>query len=291
MPPDSSHISRLPDLTPPDLTLPTLTSEQSKVKEVFRLYAILAFAFPLEAQSGMGGKLLYAGQLGNQIGDHSTGRNLLYAANIAGAASLGASADPAALRQAMRDGVIDFLVTSLDEALRILKNEIRKRQTVSVGVAVEPSLLAEQMLERGVLPDLLPWPSCDDGAALDRPQAERFVAQGSTEIAFPETGTDSGKFSGNFVTWSITPSTSAPHNAARWLPRIDACALAALPAEDVLRRRWLRLAPRYLGRRMQKQHGVVFTAEEKVRFEVEVERLVAMQGDETMQVTIADGGS
>ena len=59
------------------------------------------------------------------------------AANIAGAASLSATADVATQKQAIRDGVVDFLVTSLDEAARILKNEIRKRQPVAVCVVCE----------------------------------------------------------------------------------------------------------------------------------------------------------
>ena len=56
----------------------------------------------------------------------------------------------------MRNGAIDFLVTSLDEALRILKNEIRKRQPIAVGVSVPVREIVKQMLDRGVLPDLLP---------------------------------------------------------------------------------------------------------------------------------------
>jgi hypothetical protein len=48
---------------------------------------VLAAALPLHPDSGLGGKLLYAGA----IDDAS--RHLLYAANIAGAASLAASAD------------------------------------------------------------------------------------------------------------------------------------------------------------------------------------------------------
>ncbi len=47
-------------------------------------------------------------------------------------------------------------MTSLDEALRILKNEIRKRETVAVCVAAAPETVEREMLERGVLPDLLP---------------------------------------------------------------------------------------------------------------------------------------
>ena len=63
-----------------------------------------------DTEPSLGGKLLYAGELDAEA------RALLVAANIAGAASLAASADAAARKQAMRDGVVDFLVTSLDEA-------------------------------------------------------------------------------------------------------------------------------------------------------------------------------
>ena len=68
------------------------------------------------------------------------GRALVVAANIAGAATLAATADRAAQKQALRDGVADFLVTSLDEALRILKNQLRKRETVAVCVALRPAV-------------------------------------------------------------------------------------------------------------------------------------------------------
>ena len=78
----------------------------------------------------------------------------MIAGNVAGCATLAATAEPAAQKQAIRDGVVDFLVTSLDEALRILKNEIRKRATVAVCVGA-PSTVEREMIERGVLPDLV----------------------------------------------------------------------------------------------------------------------------------------
>ncbi|MGP8226349.1 MAG: hypothetical protein ACLQGT_09370, partial [Terracidiphilus sp.] len=102
-----------------------------------------------DTEPSLGGKLLYAGELDEEA------RALLVAANIAGAASLSASSDAAARKQFMRDGVVDFLVTSLDEALRILKNEIRKHEPVSVCVALEPETVEKEMLERGVAPDLV----------------------------------------------------------------------------------------------------------------------------------------
>ncbi|HEX8812771.1 MAG TPA: hypothetical protein VF742_12340 [Terracidiphilus sp.] len=97
---------------------------------------------------GLGGKLLYAGEL------TSESAHLIRAANIAGAASLTATADLAMQRATIREAIADFLVTDLDEALRILKNEIRKRQTVAVCISAALEVIEEEMLERGVLPDL-----------------------------------------------------------------------------------------------------------------------------------------
>jgi hypothetical protein len=128
-----------------------LTPRFTFALQVERLYTALLQAVHsgLSSEPGLGGKLLYAGELDGQ------GRALLVAGNIAGAASLAATAGQVAQKQAIRDGVADFLVTSLDEALRILKNEIRKGETVAVCVAAGPEAIEREMLERGVLPDLL----------------------------------------------------------------------------------------------------------------------------------------
>ena len=195
--------------------------------QVERFYAVLirtAGAPGLASETwdpepSLGGKLLYAGQLDEEA------RALLVAANITGVASLAASADAAGRKQALRDGVVDFLVTSLDEALRILKNEIRKRETVAVCVALEPETVEQEMLERGVAPDLL------------RPgAADSLVDQ-------------------TLLCWRVASSPSI------WLPKLDAIALDCLeenmgaPGLDSetwdSARRWLRLAPRYLGRMAQ----------------------------------------
>jgi hypothetical protein len=242
-------------------------SPPNPFEAVYRDYAVLAHTFPVDPIFGLGGKLLYAGEINPET------RNLLYAANIAGAASLAASADPAALRLAMRDGVIDFYVNSLEEALRILKNEIRKRQTVSVGVAADPNRLANQMLDRGVLPELLPR-----GNALNSGHLRQFLAFGAKQIA--EAAIPPGS---RFVTWQVD------RDFARWLPRLDECAEAAIPPEDDLRQRWLKLAPRYLGRPAQRQHGVGFTEAEFAKFEGCVAELMKQSSeapDEPCEATI-----
>lgn len=230
----------------------------SPVQPIYLLFQSLSHTLPLDPLNGLGGKLLYAGEL------DAEGRNLLYAANIAGTASLAASADPGALRHAMRDGVIDFFVNSLEEALRILKNEIRKRQAVSVGVAADPNRLVEQMLDRGVLPDLLPRDT-----ALSREHRDVLLRQGSIQIA--EATFLSGA---QFALWRLD------RDFARWLPRVDDCARAVLPTEDHLRHRWLKLGPRYLGRLAQRQHGVGMTEAEFATFQSEAGELLAQTGPE-----------
>jgi hypothetical protein len=66
------------------------------------------------------------------------------------------------------------------------------------------------------------------------------VKQGARRVA-----TDVANEGTVFVAWQVT---GAP---ARWLPHIDAIALECLRVDDLGSRRWLRLAPRYMGRLSQ----------------------------------------
>jgi hypothetical protein len=173
------------------------------------------------AQSALGGKLLYAGELDDE------GRAIVIAGNVAGCGTFTATADVSAQRQAIRDGIVDFLVTSLDEALRILKNEVRKHATVAVCVGLAPADIEAEMLERGVQPDLT------------RESAEPMRAFGDQDISQFENEPMQTPAS---VAWLVDTSP------AKWLPRFDAIALECLDRADVWNRRWIRLSPRYLGR-------------------------------------------
>ena len=82
------------------------------IAQVARAYAKLIETAPADREKPRAGSFFYAGELDEE------GRALVVAANIAGAATLVATADRAAQKQAVRDGVTDFLVNSLDEALR-----------------------------------------------------------------------------------------------------------------------------------------------------------------------------
>ena len=190
-------------------------------------YAKLIASPYADPESGLGGILFYAGEM------HDPGRALVVAANIAGAATLVASADLAARKQAIRDGVADFLVTSLDEALRILKNQLRKRETVSVCVAITPAAMEREMIERGVQSDLLRR----DVPLSPSNEALSFQGGGSGENDLTSIPA--------LVVWRVDSSRRKD------LAVLDAVALECLDANDWPGRRWIRLAPRYLGRMAQ----------------------------------------
>ena len=183
-------------------------------------------------ETGLSGKLFYAGEL------DENGRALVVAANIAGAATLVATADPAAQRPAIRDGVADFVVTTLDEALRILKNQLRKRETVAVCVALSPTEIEREMNERGVAPDLL------RRDLRIPPQHQALLIHERGEQEREETEFDLGRIPA-VVTWRV--DSALPKNLAK----LDEIALDCLDGDAWAARRWLRLSPRYLGRLAQ----------------------------------------
>ena len=113
-------------------------------------------------------------------GLESEGRAVSVAATIAGAACLAIDARAEVCRATLRAGACDFVVNSTDEALRILKNEIRKRKPVSVVVATDEQAALEELAARGVAPYVFVLSKMDDlGIA-----GERFPEFG-TRIVTP----------------------------------------------------------------------------------------------------------
>ena len=95
------------------------------------------------------GKLIVSGGMGGMSGAQPL------AATMAGAAYLGIEVDPERIKKRLKTGYCDFMVNTLDEALRILKNAVRKKEAVSVGLIGNCADVIPELAERGVVPDLL----------------------------------------------------------------------------------------------------------------------------------------
>jgi len=218
------------------------------VHACYRALASVGLDLGLDAERGLGGRLLWAGALDAQRS------RLVRAANTAGAASL-AAAEPQEGKAAMRAGVVDFLVTTLDEALRILKNEIRKGTRVAVCVALPEDAVRAEMLERGLLPDLLPAAGADDA----------LEAQGARRLAGAPS--ESGR---------VFAAVEIPQAQMARAAEFEALLAEAMDAADAAGARWLRLSPRYLPASMRRVRSVECSAESCARL---MERAGALLGE------------
>ena len=97
----------------------------------------------------LSGKLVVSGGMGGMGGAQPL------AATMAGACFLGIDVDPERIKKRLKTGYCDFMVNSLDEALRILKNSIRKKEAISVGLVGNCADVIPELADRGVLPDIL----------------------------------------------------------------------------------------------------------------------------------------
>ena len=97
----------------------------------------------------LAGKLVVSGGMGGMGGAQPL------AATMAGAAFLGIDVDAERIKKRLKTGYCDFMVTTLDEALRVLKNAVRKKENVSVGLVGNCADIIPELAERGVVPDIL----------------------------------------------------------------------------------------------------------------------------------------
>jgi Urocanase Rossmann-like domain len=183
----------------------------------------------------------WGGALVLSCGESSASSRIPVAASIAGAATLLIENDPAPVKAAMRRAELDFVVNSLDEALRALKNEIRKHRPLSVGLMADVPATLREMNERGVLPDLL----------LIAPNQPTQPVLGNRDIQAMQSA-------GMSLRLSVDPAPERDHHrdrqdeyflsaeTAERLQEVDNRLLAFLPVDDTVRRRWLQRVPRYL---------------------------------------------
>ena len=177
------------------------------------------------------------------------GSALALASNIAGAVCLNIEEEPNLLRAAMRSGSCDFIVNTLDEALRAMKNEVRKHLPLSDGLQGSPARVLGEILERGVSPQLFTDITNGPASAARR----KLQSLGALVIDFDGRPTLEGTLDANTLLdtflrqqqWQLRTVTFDTSAALR---AFDARALSSLQEGDQLRRRWLQAAPRILQR-------------------------------------------
>jgi urocanate hydratase len=174
----------------------------------------------------------WPGSLILNTGLDETGIALALASTIAGAVCLTLEPEPTLLRNASRSGACDFIVNTLDEALRAMKNELRKHNPLSVGLEGNPGTLLQEILELGLLPQLFTSPIHTEAASI-------FQSQGATILNLEAT------LPPNNPNWHLETFT---FNTPNELRTFDTQALSLLRENEYLRRRWLQTAPRILHR-------------------------------------------
>jgi len=176
----------------------------------------------------------FAGRLLLRAAFDTDGIAVVLASSVAGAASLCLEAEGELLREGLRAGFCDFVVGPLDEALRILKNELRRGRSISVGVAADPESCIAEMVERGLQPDLVSSSTAASRAwTILRERGAAVVPA----AAFPEPRA--------LVEWSADPAASMSA-----LAQLAVNALDPEQPDTAARRRWLERSPAYLGRRL-----------------------------------------
>jgi urocanate hydratase len=112
-------------------------------------YETFAAAGRKHFRGDLAGKLIASGGMGGMGGAQPL------AATLNGAAFLGIDFDPERIKRRVKTGYCDVMVNDLDEALRILKNAVRKREATSVGLVGNCADVIPELARRGVVPDLL----------------------------------------------------------------------------------------------------------------------------------------
>jgi urocanate hydratase len=226
-----------------------------------QLAALRAFTLLTALRSHCPGGLILA------CGLEPRGAALMIAGNIAGACCLAIEERAEVTRATLRSGASDFVVNSVDEALRVLKNEVRQGRPLSVGLtmAVEPALT--ELLERGVLPEVF--------TAFDRVHATavswaamEFAAMGTQVVNMDEGAVElGGAMDGPGLLarllfdrqWGLE---SFRFESGEELRAFDARLLERLPAGDV-RRRWCAGAARFFHRERPYRRVMYLTAKER----------------------------
>jgi urocanate hydratase len=187
----------------------------------------------------------WGGQLVFTAGEGSSASGLPAAVSIAGGTTLAVDPDAAAVKSVFRQGGVDFVVNTLDEALRVLKNEVRQHRPLGVALIAEVGPVLAEMAERGVLPDL--------HVSLDAPSELLFKTSEPSEGPGREhlhlrSCDGIVEVTAHLSAWLAARGWSEQvqsSSAERPLRVVDAELLAAFPSEDSVRKTWVQRISHY----------------------------------------------
>jgi urocanate hydratase len=97
----------------------------------------------------LAGRLVVTGGMGGMGGAQPL------AATMNGAALLCIEVDPERIKRRLKTGYCDIMVSSLEEAVRILRNAVHEKAAVSVGLVGNCAEALPEMVRRGIVPDLV----------------------------------------------------------------------------------------------------------------------------------------
>lgn len=208
---------------------------------VYQKYLLLQSLAELHFQGSLVGKLVAC------LGFGLDGSEWAIATIIAGGTLLGMEPDPQRLKAAVRNTSCNFMVNTLDEALRVLKNEVRKGKPLSVGLLGPIAETLAAMVERGVQPDLFAdsrnGEALDDAKMAERHVLQQLIARGTILVPANESAKSTADTPAEVeVIWSASTAVDMRH--------LDQAAIDWLPGEDNLRRRWLEQAVGFFYRQL-----------------------------------------
>ena len=222
-------------MTDPEISSATQPNQSAVYRRYLQLQSIRVARLPRDTAGGLAGLLLTC------VGFDLEGAELALATTISGGTFLAIDPSSEHLKTAVRNGACDFMVNTLDESLRVLKNELRKKKALSVGLLGEASAILSAMAERGVQPDLVADCGASNiGSTHPYPMAlMQFIERGAVGV---DTHASTVADLGGFVKVVWTAASLAD------LRRMDELALGLVSADDSIRRRWLQHAPGYFHR-------------------------------------------
>jgi urocanate hydratase len=112
-------------------------------------YETFAAAAAKHFGGSLAGKLVASGGMGGMGGAQPL------AATMNGAAFLGIDVDPERIKRRVNTGYCDVMAESLEEALKILNESVKRREAKSVGLVGNCADVIPEMAKRGIVPDLL----------------------------------------------------------------------------------------------------------------------------------------